>query len=281
MKRFIHKYITGRPLWVSILVALIGVFLLLLIFALSLNALTHHGESLTVPSVTGKKLTDVQSMLDQKGFDVVIQDSVYYDSLPPLTIIKQVPEADAVVKVNRTIYVTVNRVIPPDIDMPNLVGYSMRNAEMTLKNLGLRLGDTTSRPDFAKNSVLEQSFNGAPIAPGTKIKVGSTISLVVGSGVGNENMLVPTLVGLSYSEAKILAEAQGLSIGSVIASPLVKDSLNAFVVRQNPAAKDDQGRQYRIRPGQMIDLWLDVAMPVIDTTTNNQAPPEPPKQDQQ
>jgi beta-lactam-binding protein with PASTA domain len=280
LKRFIHKYITSRPLWVNILVALLGVFLLLFIFALSLNALTHHGESLTVPSVTGKKLTDVQSELDAKGFEIVIQDSVYYDSLPPLTIIKQVPEADAVVKVNRTIYVTINRVVPPDIDMPNLVGYSLRNAEMTLRNLGLRLGDTTSRPDFAKNSVLEQTFNGSPITPGTKIRVGSTISLVVGSGVGNEDMLVPTLVGLTYTEARILAEAQGLSIGSVIPSPLVKDTASAFVIRQSPNAKDEQGRQFKIRTGQMIDVWLDVAMPVIDTTTTNTPPPEPPKQEQ-
>jgi beta-lactam-binding protein with PASTA domain len=281
LKRFIHTYLTGKPLWVNILVGLVAVFLLLLIFALSLNALTHHGESLTVPAVTGKKLPDVQGLLDEKGFDVVVQDSVYYDSLPPLTIIKQVPEADAVVKVNRTIYVTINRVVPPDIDMPNLVGYSLRNAEMTLQNLGLRLGDTTSRPDFAKNSVLEQTFNGAAIAPGTKIKVGSTISLVVGSGVGNENMLVPTLVGLSYSEARILAEAQGLTIGAVIPSPLVRDTATAFVVRQSPNATDEQGRAYRIRPGQMIDVWLDVAMPVRDTTTIQTPPPEPPKQDQE
>lgn len=280
MKRLIHRYITGKPLWVNMLIALLLVVFLLLIFALSLNAITHHGESLTVPSVTGKKLTEVQSLLDEKGFEIVIQDSVYYDSLPPLTIIKQVPEADAVVKVNRTIYVTVNRVIPPDIDMPNLVGYSLRNAEMTLKNLGLHLGDTTTRPDFAKNSVLEQLYNGASIAPGTKLKIGSTISLVVGSGVGNENMLVPTLVGLTFSEARILLQAQGLTMGSVISSPLVKDTATAFVVRQSPVAKDNQGRQYKIRPGQMIDIWLDVTMPVTDTIKKVVSPPVP-KQDQQ
>jgi beta-lactam-binding protein with PASTA domain len=278
LKRFIHRYVTGRPLWVNILAALLGVFLLLVIFALSLNALTHHGESLTVPAVTGKKLPDVQALLDEKGFEIVIQDSVYYDSLPPLTIIKQVPEADAVVKVNRSIYITVNRVVPPDIEMPNLVGYSLRNAEMTLKNMGLRLGDTTSRPDFAKNSVLEQLYNDNTIAPGTKIKVGSRISLVVGSGVGNENMLVPTLVGLTYAEARMLAEAQGLTIGAVVPSPLVKDEAAAYVVKQSPSAKDAQGRQYRIRPGQMIDVWLDVTMPAADTTHNPL--PEPPKQDQ-
>jgi eukaryotic-like serine/threonine-protein kinase len=278
LKRFIHTYITSRPLWVNLLVALGLVFLFVLLFLFSLNAITHHGEARTVPSVVGKTLQNVQSMLEEKGFEVVVQDSVYYDSLPPSAIIKQVPEADAVVKVNRTIYVTINRVIPPDIDMPNLVGYSLRNAEMTLKNLGLRLGDTTFKPDFAKNSVLEQLYNDEKIAPGTKIRVGSTISLVLGSGIGEEAMPVPRLVGLTFSEARILLEAQGLSLGSVIPSPLVKDNETAFVVRQDPSPHDAQGRTYSIRTGQMVNLWLDVTMPVRDTTTT---PAVEPPDDQQ
>jgi beta-lactam-binding protein with PASTA domain len=215
----------------------------------------------TVPSVTGKKLSDVKPMLEEKGFDVVIQDSVYYDSLPPYSIIKQVPEPDAVVKVNRTIYVTVNRVVPPDIAMPNLVGYSLRNAQMVMKNLGLRLGDTTFKPDFARNSVLEQLYNGNTIAPGAKVKVGSSISLVLGTGLGTADMAVPKLVGLTFAEAKILLGEQGLSIGAVVPSPLVRDKENAYVIWQSPEPKDEQGRQFRIRPGQMIDLRLDVEPP--------------------
>jgi beta-lactam-binding protein with PASTA domain len=275
LKQFIYKYVTGRPLWVNIIVALLLLLLVFLIFLLSLNLITHHGESRTVPAVTGKRLPDVQAMLEDKGFEVVIQDSVYYDSLQPSVIIKQIPEADAVVKVNRTIYLTVNRVIPPDIDMPNLVGYSLRNAEMTLKNLGLRLGDTTFKPDFAKNSVLEQHFNGQPITAGSKIRVGSTISLVLGSGVGNEDMVVPKLTGLTFAEAKIMLEASGLALGTAIFAPLVTDKETSYVVKQDPPLRDAQGRNYRIRSGQMINLWMDVQMPVqdvVDTTSNSQAP---------
>jgi eukaryotic-like serine/threonine-protein kinase len=272
LKHFIYRYVTGRPLWVNILVAIVLVFLLFLIFLISLNAITHHGEARTVPSVTGKRLPDVQAMLEDKGFEVVVQDSVYYDSLQPSVIIKQVPEADAVVKVNRTIYVTVNRVVPPDIEMPNLIGYSLRNAEITLKNLGLHLGDTTFKPDFAKNSVLEQQYNGQSIAPGTKVKIGSSISLVLGSGVGNEDMAVPKLVGLTFAEAKVLLDAQGLTLGSIIPAPLVKDNESAFVVKQDPPTSDASGRHYRIRSGQMINVWLDVAMPVAVDTTSAQPP---------
>lgn len=265
---FIRKNITGRPLWINVLAAVVLVFLVVLMFALSLKWITHHGVARTVPSVTGKNLNKVIADLDEKGFEVVVQDSVYYDSLPPSVIIKQVPEADAVVKVNRTIYVTINRVIPPDVDMPNLVGPSYRNAEMVLKNLGLRMGDTTYRADFAKGSVLEQLYNDKPIAPGTKVKVGSTISLVIGGGVSQEVMAVPKLVGLTYTEAKVLLQASGLILGPVIPSPMVRDTASAYVVRQSPQAVNEQGRHFQIRQGQMIDLWLDVSPPKIDSTQN-------------
>lgn len=260
------NYITNRPLWVNIVVGFGIVIAVFVVFVLSLNWITHHGESKTVPSVTGKPLNEVQRLLEAEGFELVIQDSIYYDSLPPAMVIKQVPEADAVVKINRTVYVTVNRVVPPDVQMPNLIGYSFRNAEMILKNMGLRLGDTTYKPDFAKNSVLEQSFNGQSISPGTNIRQGSSISLVIGSGIGTSDMAVPKLIGLTYGEAKILLETTGLIIGSVIPDPLVKDTANAFIYKQSPLFRTEDGFRVRIRPGQMIDVWLSVDKPVVDST---------------
>lgn len=232
---------------------------------MSLNWITQHGVARTVPSVTGKSIDEVRDLLEGQGFEVVVQDSVFYDSLEPAVVIKQIPAPDAVVKVNRTIYVTINRTIPPDVEMPNLVGYSFRNAELVLANIGLRLGDTTFRPDFAKNSVLEQLYKGQSIAPGTKIKVGTAISLVLGTGIGNEQLAVPRLLGLTYTEAKILLEAQGIILGAVIADPLVRDSANAFVYRQSPNVRDEKGRPFRIRPGQMMDIWLSVDRPNVDS----------------
>jgi len=274
LKQFIRKHITGKPLWVNILVAIVLTLVIVLAFALSLNWITNHGEAKTVPAVTGKNIEEVQKMLEDQGFEVVIQDSVFYDSLPPLVVIRQVPEPDAVVKVNRTIYVTINRAVPPDIEMPNLIGYSFRNAEMVLRNMGLKLGDTTFRPDFAKNSVLEQLFNGNPISPGTKIKTGSVISLVLGTGVGNESMTVPRLLGLTYAEARILLEAQGLILGAVVPDPNVRDTANAFVYKQNPNSRDERGRQFKIRPGQMMDVWLSVERPNVDSLERARVKPE-------
>lgn len=262
------KYITSRPLWFNILVAIGGVFLLLVIFILLLGIITRHGKSATVPYVVGKNVNDVESLLSNQDFEVVVQDSVFYDSLPPGVVIKQVPEADAVVKVNRTVYVIINRFVAPDIAMPNIIGYSMRNAQYTLESLGLKLGDTTTRVDFAKNTVLEMSINGEAIKPGDKVKIGSRIDLVIASGRGDELISVPNLVGLTLAEARIALEQYGLTFGAIV-DPGVSDRENAFVYRQAPARFAEDGTILRIRAGQLIDVWIQSERPVIENNNNN------------
>ncbi|HEY0059169.1 MAG TPA: penicillin-binding protein, partial [Flavisolibacter sp.] len=56
---------------------------------------------------------------------------------------------------------------------------------------------------------------------------------------------------------------------SVIPDPGVRDTANAFIYRQNPVPKDEEGRSYRIRPGQTIDVWLSVDRPNIDSLEGN------------
>jgi beta-lactam-binding protein with PASTA domain len=268
------KTITHRPLWFNLLVAILLIIVFFVTFMFSLNWITKHGDSISVPSVVGKNIKEVEKLLDDKGFTMVVQDSVYYDSLPPGTVVKQIPEGDQVVKVNRTVYVLINRFVAPDISMPNLVGYSFRNAEMTLTNLGLKLGDTTYRTDFAKNSVLEQLFNGNPVKAGDKIRMGSAVSLVLGSGLGNENMKVPDLVGMTFADAKAALDAYGLIMGVAIPDPDVKDTANAFVRWQSPQPFTSDGAQIRIRPGQMVDLRLSSVPPVKDSTSQSPQIPD-------
>ena len=267
------KYVTSRPLWFNILVAILIVILLFIIFMLSLNWITKHGEYKKVPSVTGKNINDVVKQLDEAGFELVLQDSVYYDSLPKGIVIKQVPEADQVVKVNRTVYVVINRFVAPDISMPNLVGFSLRNAELSLKNLGLKLGDTSYKPDFAKGSILEMSLNGKELKPGDKIKVGSVIDLVIAGGQGEEDMAVPKLIGMKYAEAKILAEANGLSVIPIPNG--ITDVDAAYVYKQEPMPKRPDGAYVRIRPGQMMTVWLQAEPVNLDSLSNNQSPQLP------
>lgn len=268
-----------RPLWINILLA-IGISLLVLfLFFQTLEFWTNHGEYLRVPDVKGKNYKEAEDLLDKAGFDVVIQDSVYYDSIAPLVIIKQFPDPDATVKVNRTIYLTINRSIAPLIDMPNLVGMSFRNAELEIRAKGLKLGDTTYVPDIAKNAVKDQLVGGVTLKPGTPVAMGTKISLVLGAGIGNEDMAVPDLFGMPYSEVMILLESSGINLGVVLPDADLKDTLAGFVYWQNPERMNEERKINRIRAGQMMDIKLSVIKPERKTDSTLLSPEPPIKND--
>jgi beta-lactam-binding protein with PASTA domain len=257
----VFQFITKRPLWANILSAIALVSVLLFIFLVSLNWITHHGKILKIPQVAGKSLSDAKKQLEGQGFDIMIQDSVYVDTLPPLNVVKQFPEADAEVKINRTVYLTINRSSPPLIQMPQLVGQSFRSAEILLRQTGLRLGDTTYVPDFAKNSIKRQLYKGQEISFGTKIPMGAAIDLVISNGISDVDMSVPDLVGMTYGDAKILMEGNNLEFGSKVFNTDVKDSLNAFIYWQNPERMTEDHRVNRIHQGQLIDIKLSAEKP--------------------
>ena len=259
------NFITHRPLWVNVLAGIVIAVVFFFIFVFSLNWFTRHDQSKTVPQVTGKSFEDAKEILAKSGFEVEIQDSIYVDTTKAMQVLKQVPEADEVVKVNRTVYLTINRAVPPMIDMPNIVGFSYRSAEMALRSANLRPGDTTFKADFAKNAVLEQRYDGSIIKPGTKIQMGSTIDMVLGDGVGNRQFVVPTLIGMTYADARALLQANGLAFGAIIIAPGTQDTLNAYIYRQRPERYDDEKKFRYIRSGQLMDIWLQADKPVIDT----------------
>ncbi len=250
------KFITRRPFWVNLLVAIALAFLIVFLFLKLLGWITRHGEYLTVPNLLGKKTTEAIAILEKQGFEVKIQDSVYVDTAARGTVLKQLPDPSSTVKINRTVFLTVNRVVPPMISMPKLVGLSLRNALDELERSHLKLEDTIFRPDFMKGSVIEQQYNGVSIPENAKVQWGSKITLVVASGLNDEQMQVPELVGLTYAEAKSQLNLLGITLGAVIAEGAVSDTANAYVVKQNPPRIDEYQIPVYIKQGQVIDVWI-------------------------
>ncbi len=256
------KFITSRPLWVNILTAAVLAVVLVFLFLQLLSQITKHGEHLTVPTVLGMKTDEAIKLLKKQGFDVQIQDSIFTDTTSRGIVLKQLPDANATVKVNRIVFLTVNRVIAPMLDMPKLEGQSLNFALEMLARSHLKLGDTIYRPDFMQGSVLEQQNNGSRIPEKTKIQWGSSITLIIGGGLDDRKMLVPSLLGMTYSEAKIYLQENGIGIGALIVDE-VKDSANAFVIKQNPERFDEDHYPRYIQSGQVMDLWLSPVMKVL------------------
>ncbi len=260
--------ILKKPLWMNVLIGFGVTLFLLVIFFFSLGWITGNGETEKVPSVIGLDAAAAEKNLKALGFEVELQDSIYVDTLARNAVLRQTPEADEVVKKGRTIYLTVNRVIAPQVDMPNLVGFSIKSAETYLKVLGLRMGSIEMVPDQNKNVVIDQLVNGQPIAPGSKIPSGTLIHFLVGDGGASAALSMPDLVGLTYEQAKAQLLSLGLNLGMVSVNGSIGDSASAFVFDQSPAVYGSQldslGMPMRnsVSRGATINLVLDKTAPV-------------------
>lgn len=270
------KFLARQSFIVNFIAAIVFVFVLGFIFFESLGWITNHGSYLKVPSVSGLNVDKAVSQLEKDGFEVIITDSSYNDSVPLNIVRKQLPEAGATVKVNRTVFLNVNPQELPLIDMPKLEGLSYRFALDKLDKSHLVLKDTTVTPNFMKGSVLSQSYNGVEIKPGTKVRWGSAISLEIGGGNTDIQIKVPNLVGLTVSEAREVLKNNSIVLASILTSGEITDTANAFVFRQNPDVAGSDNTPFYIQPGQTMDIWIQRDRPVIDSTQANIPPPTAP-----
>jgi len=265
---FIDKLLK-KPLWVNILAGIGAVLVLLILFFFSLGWITGNGKTEKVPNVLGLDITAAEKNIKALGFDLVVQDSIYVDTLARNSVLRQTPEADEVVKKGRTIFLTINRVIAPQVDMPNLIGFSLKSAQTYLKVLGLRIGTINLVADRNKNVIVEQLVGNTPIAPGTKIVSGTLINFTVGDGGASIGMEVPDLIGLTVEMAKMKLASMGLLVGNIISNGAIQDTATAFVIQQNPgtysSVLDSLGMPVKnvTIQGVAIDLVIDRVAPVI------------------
>ena len=253
------KFITRRPFWLNLLVAILLTVGLLFGALKMLGVITKHGVILTVPTVVNTNTAAAIKLLESKGFEVVIQDSVYTDTAKLGTVLKQFPDGNSTVKINRLVLLTVNRVTLPNIDAPNLISKSQDYAIEIITRSHFTLGDTTFEPSYMKDAVIAQNYNGAKLEPGTKIPYGSKIDIVIGAGLSDRQFQVPILTGLTFAQAKqvlldnrlLLASANPCDLSEVI-----KDTANAFVCKQIPPRENEDRSINYIREGQVVDLFL-------------------------
>jgi beta-lactam-binding protein with PASTA domain len=117
--------------------------------------------------------------------------------------------------------------------MPALTDLSLRRAKALLQTYGLKLGSIRVADDMAKNAVLKVTVNGRTVNPGTPIRKGSVVDLVIGSGTGAGQTAIPFLIGKARDEARMELTRLGFTIADEFYSD-DSDSTNARVYEQTP-----------------------------------------------
>lgn len=227
----------------------LGGILVILFFYVYLPSYTRQGETVEVPDLRGKNLQDLQTYLEDKDLNYQVQDSTYNPELDPLTVFLQHPEPGSKVKAGRKVFVSIASAKPPEVEMPDLVGRSVINAEDELNSFGLKVDSINYVPDVQQNAVLKQLYKGQPIKPGEKIRKGEKISLVVGDGLGTQEFEVPDLIGKELDEVEFELLASNLQTGTIVYQA-DSDAPAGTVIKQQPEPEE------MIRIGDMVDIWV-------------------------
>lgn len=222
---------------INIALAVIVVVILTALLTSYLRRYTEHGIEESVPDIHGMVVEEAERTLALQQLKLEIIDSTYSDKVPFGTIVEQDPTPNSHVKHGRSIYVTVNASGKRQVIMPDLRDISYRQAQATLRGLGLVVDEEFDyEPSAFRDLVLDVKSDGESIQPGEKIAVGTQVRLVVGFGRGTEEVVVPNVVGMTLSDARSLLLSYRLTVGAVLYDE-EEDAEEAekYVYRQTPA----------------------------------------------
>ncbi len=200
--------------------------LLVIGFLYLLSSYTAHGESVTVPDLRGQKVGLGRSQLEALGLRAVVSDTGYVDAYVGDVVLEQSYRPGAKVKAGRVVELTVNASSARAIAVPVLAdNSSRREAEAKLRAIGFRnilIEPIPGDQDWVYNV----QVNGREVQPGERVPVTTTITLVVGDGIiddeynGNDS--------LDYGLYPVYSDESGAAEGteSVVSDT---ESMEAFL----------------------------------------------------
>ena len=252
----------------NVFAGIVLVFILIFGARVMLDKITRHNLEISVPDFTDMSLEDAEKVAAENKMKLEVIDSVYVRRMGKGLVYRQNPKAGSKVKEGRRILLTINAVNAKKVMMPNLVGYSMRQAKAEILSKGLQIGRLEYVTDIATNNVLKQMYNGSEIAPGTMIESEARIDLVLGLNNDDCVTFAPVVTGMKYRNAVEAIHDNSLNIRDIIFDETVKDysdSLNAVVYRQDP----DYG-ETPLLMGMDISLYLTTDISKVPVPEENE-----------
>jgi len=246
---------TGRWILTNLAMAVALFAVLLVITQVSLKVITRHNQVIIVPDFTDLSVADAKIVAKRYHIRTEVTDSVYVKRMEKGHVFSQNPAPGSKVKKDRNIKLTINAHSTKMVKMPNLVGYSLRQAKAEILGSGLTMGRLMYREDLATNNVLDQFIAGKYISPGTEVEAESPVDLLLGLSPDESDTFIPYLVGFTLPVAKENLFENSLNLGNVSYDETVQtyqDTLRAVVYQQNPTYSAGAP----VRMGTTINLKL-------------------------
>lgn len=178
-------------------------------FEWAVGAVIHDRKVSMVPDLTSKSVSDALNLLQEGHLGLAKEGEQFDKSYPAGTIVRQNPPAGMMVREGRIIRVTLSQG-GETLFAPDLIGQPMRNAQTTLQNIGLSIGEIDHRPSlrFEKDQVMESDPPaGAVVAKNT------LVNIILSDGPpAADVLLVPDFVGHPLDDAKTWTTSHQISI---------------------------------------------------------------------
>ncbi len=230
-KLFINPYTISFVVLIVILAGLyIGTFNWL-------DSYTNHGVELVVPDVSDLTEAEAEAIFKENKMKCEVVDSIFMKKRKLGVVVEQIPAAGSKVKEGRTIYLITNSNTIRRIVFPDVREISLRQAEATIKSVGLKVDSIVYVPSEYKDLVLDAQYNGKVLPPGFRIPEGASVVLHVGRGDTNEGLPAPSFRGLTVEQSIDKAHTVFLNIGEVFFDVQPKDDKDKdgyFVYKQTP-----------------------------------------------
>lgn len=201
---------------------------------------------ITIPSYEGLTIDESQALAEQNKIQITVVDTVYSNDLSPNLIIEQFPKAGKKVKKGRIVKVKITQ-WNEKISIPDLVGKTLRSAQIELDQLGVEVDSVyyAFNANFDKGLVSWQYPT-----PKDSLRKGFGIRLEVSQGSNPIDLVpVPDLQGLFLSEAVEKISENKLITGKI---KFIKNErfLPKTVFNQNPPSNT------KVERGTKIDLII-------------------------
>lgn len=146
-----------------------------------LHIYTRQNKSVKVPQLKGLQLKEAEVLLKSKGLDFSVNDSIYDKNAIPGAIIEQVPAGNSTTKEGRKVLLSIYSTNPPELKVPELKDYSLRQAEALLLSMGFTQLAIEEVPSEHDDLVEGIEYRGRKLGPEEKIPAGSPLTIIVGS----------------------------------------------------------------------------------------------------
>lgn len=250
---------------INLIIAVVVALVLFIGVTLWLKGYTLHGKEVTIPQITGMSQQEAEIVLQGSEMYMVVVDSTYSDKAPLGSVVEQTPRAGSHAKPNRPVYVVMNAQTKRQVPLPELHDVSYRQAEATLRSLGLKIDKVEYEPSQYPDNVLDVRMGGKSLEEGTRLTEGTAVTLVIGRRQGDRMVAVPALLGMSLSGARSALLSIGLTIGIyTYDEEPTPETLESYIIYQQSPTEGTV-----LQEGSMVNIRLTTDLERAITTDNN------------